>query len=352
MNATAARLADGVATARLGTAYRKAKVLHSAVELGLFDLLAAGTAGEERIRERLGLHPRLSRAFLDALLALGLLRRDGHGYRNSAVAARFLVQDAPGYLGGAIRVASQRHYEVWSHLTEALRDGAPKAPTSGANPFRQLYENVDAARGFLAHMDAINGFVGPGLVDCLDWSRFGSFVDVGGARGNVAAQLVTAMPHLRGGVFELAALEPLFDEYMAQLGTTGRVTFHGGDFFVDPLPHADVLIFGHVLHDWSPQERQTLLDRAFEAVPAGGAVLVYDPMLDDGEPDLHSALAGLNVALMTAGGSEYTVEDCRGWAGKAGFRVTGGQRLYTVGNDYVLIAEKPETDEAPKPTKP
>src|SRR5213079_716263 len=177
MNATIALLADGVATARLGTAYRKAKVLHSAVELGVFDLLAREPASEDRIRERLGLHPRLSRAFLDALVALGLLRRDEQGYRTSEVAARFLVQDAPGYLGGAIRTASQRHYLVWSRLTEALRDGEPKAPTGGgANPFRDLYQNRAAARAFLAHMDAINGFVGPGLVDCIDWSRYACFV--------------------------------------------------------------------------------------------------------------------------------------------------------------------------------
>ena len=84
-----------------------------------------------------------------------------------------------------------------------------------------------------------------------------------------------------------------------------------------------------------------VLNRAYEAVPAGGAVLVYDQMLDDAEPDLHSALAGLNVALMTSGGSEYTIDDCRGWFEKAGFRIAGGRRLYTVGNDYVLVAEKP-----------
>jgi hypothetical protein len=343
MEATTPRLADGVATARLSTAYRKAKVLHSAVELGLFDLLAAAPAGEKEIRDRLGLHPRMSRAFLDALVALDLVQVDERGYRNSEVATAFLVRDAAIYLGAAIRTASQRHYQAWSRLTEALRDGRStgSARDGGGNPFRALYERLDDARGFLAQMDSFNGFVGAGIVDCLDWQRYGSFVDVGGARGNIAAQLVRARPHLRGGVFELPAIEPLFDEHMAQLGTADRVIFHAGDFFVDPLPAADVLIFGHVLHDWSPDERQTLLHRAYEALDPGGALLVYDQMIDEAEPDLHSALAGLNVALMTADGSEYTVDECRGWAEKAGFRVVGGRRLHTVGSDYVLTAEKP-----------
>lgn len=341
MNATP-QVTDGVATARLSTAYRQAKVLHSAVELGVFDLLAKGPAGEPQLRAELGLHPRLARAFLDALVALGLLVVADGRYRNSPVAEEFLVQGGEVHLGGVIRMASNRHYQTWSRLTEALRDGAPKTPSRGGpNTMRALYANPDDARNFLRHMDSINGFVGPALAGAVDWSRYGSFVDVGGARGNIAVQLCRRWPHLGGGVFELPEVEPLFHEYLAELGLTGSIEFHSGDFFVDPLPRTDVLIFGHVLHDWDAQERQTLLHRAFQALPSGGAVVVYDQMTDEAQPELYSALASLNVALMTVGGAEYPIEECRAMAEKAGFRVLGGSRLHTIGNDYVLVAEKP-----------
>ncbi|MEV6342327.1 methyltransferase [Actinoplanes sp. NPDC051851] len=333
---------DGLSTARLSTMYRQAKVLHSAVELGVFDALTDGPASEAQVRERLGLHPRFSRAFLDALTALGLLELADGQYANATVATEYLVEGGGTYLGGAVRTASRRHYQTWGRLTEALQDGLPKAPgRGGPNAFRDLYANLDDARNFLKHMDSINGFVGPALADSVDWSKYSSFTDVGGARGNIAAQIVRRAPHLRGAVFELPEIEPLFHEYMDQLGTADRIDFHGGDFFTDPLPGTDVLIFGHVLHDWSAEERQILLNRAYEALPSGGAVVVYDQMIDEAQPDLYSSLASLNVALMTAHGAEYPIEECRAMAEKAGFVVTSGHRIPTVGNDYVLLAEKP-----------
>ncbi|GAA0955961.1 methyltransferase [Virgisporangium aurantiacum] len=342
MTVTDPTLSDGIRIARINGAYRQAKVLHCAVELGLFELLATRPADEDEIVERLGLRPRLARSLLFALVALELLERDGRRYRNSPAVTEFLCPAGEVNLGPAVRVASRRHYRAWADLSDAVRENTgAETVDEGHNAFADLYRNLDDARGFLAHMDSFNGFIGPALVDCLPWRRYRSFVDLGGGRGNIAAQLVRAWPHLAGGVFELPAIRPLFDEYMTQLGVADRVTFHGGDFFVDPVPPADVLLFGHVLHDWSAERCRVLLERAAEALPSGGAVVVYDQMLDEAEPDLHSALASLNVALMTSFGSEYTVEECRGWLEKAGLRVTGGRRLHTVGSDYLLVAEKP-----------
>jgi hypothetical protein len=230
---------------------------------------------------------------------------------------------------------------MWGRLTEALRDGEPKAEGAGGpDAFARLYQNPEAARRFLAHMDSAHSLVGPQLAEAVDWRRYRTFVDVGGARGHIAAAVLTAHPHLHGGVFELPPVKPLFDEHMAEAGLTERVTFHAGDFFRDPLPSADVLVFGHVLHDWEEPERRTLLDKAYQALPSGGAVVVYDQMLDDEEPELPAVLGSLQVALVT-GGSEYPVADCRQWLEKAGFTVETGRRIRTIGGDYVLVGVKP-----------
>ena len=333
--------ADVIELGRLNTAYAQSKILHSAVETGLFDLLAKGPADEAAIADQLGLHPRLLADFLRALTALDLVRRTDDGYVNAPRAASCLVPDNPYYLGNSARAASARHYAMWGRLTEALRDGEPKAEqAAGPGAFERLYQNPEAARRFLAHMDSAHALVGPELAEAVPWSRYESFVDVGGARGHIAAALATAHPQLTGGVFELPAVEPFFDEHMAELGLADRITFHAGDFFTVPLPAADVLVFGHVLHDWEPEQRQFLLDRAYQALEPGGAVVVYDQMLDDAEPDLASILGSLNVALVT-GGSEYLVQDCRTWMEKAGFRVESGRRIRTIGSDYVLVGVKP-----------
>ncbi|MFI1367326.1 methyltransferase [Streptomyces griseochromogenes] len=340
MTADLEAIAEAVAIGRLSNAYAQSKLLHSAVELGVFEVLAAGPADERLLRSEIGLHPRLSGQFLDALVALGLLVKSDGSYTNSTAAQRLLVSGGPDFMGDLCRVAAMRHYPMWGRLTEALRDGEPKSDRAvGPDPFKKLYENPELARKFLAHMDSAHAMVGPQLADLLDWKGYESFVDVGGARGNLAAQIVRAHPHLRGGVFELPAVETVFDEHMKHLGTDASVRFHGGDFFVDPLPEADVVIFGHVLHDWSADRAQTLIERAYPAVRPGGALVIYDQMLDVDHPDLHSLLGSFTVAL-TTGGTEYSTDEYRSWVEKAGFRVTGLHNIVTIGNDVVLIAVK------------
>ncbi|MEU7146154.1 methyltransferase [Nocardia sp. NPDC046473] len=322
--------------------YTESAVLNSAVELGVFEHLASGPATEAEIRTGLGLHPRLTADFLDTLVGLGMLQREAGRYSNSAAVEDFLLPSAITYLGGVMARSARHHYQMWGRLSEALRDGQPKSEgLGGKNAFKNTYAaGPDITRQFLSHMDSYNGYAGPQLAKYLDWSRYKSFVDAGGARGNLAAQLVTAHPHLTGVVFDLPGLEPFFNEHMDHTGTAESVSFQGGDFFDEPLPQTDVLIFGHVLHDWPLETRQTLLQRAWPAVRPGGAVVIYDQMLDNERSDPHKLLASLNVRLVREGGSEYTVEECTAWAEKAGFRVTTVVELDTIGRDTMVVAEK------------
>lgn len=332
------KVSDAASISRLNTAYAEARILHSASEIGLFDFLADRSATRAEICEGLGLHPRLLRDFLAAAAALGLVEHGGDEYRNTPAARRFLVPGGEVYLGGRVKSTARRHYHTWGRLTEALRGGEPQADMGG-DAFARLYADRGAARDFLVHMDANNAQVAMQITELMSWSERGSFVDVGGARGNVAAHLVKRWPKLRGGVFELPAVEPFFDELMAEEGVADRVVFHPGDFFADPLPEADVLMFGHVLHDWSAEKRHELLRRTFDVVRPGGAVVIYDQMLDDEDPDLRSLIGSLNVALITPGGSEYTVEECRVLLEKTGFRFASATRLPR-GNDTVVVGTK------------
>ncbi|WP_406638026.1 methyltransferase [Amycolatopsis sp. WGS_07] len=339
---TAHTTVDAQAIARLNMLFTQSKILHSGVELGVFELLAAAPRTADEIRAELGLHERFTGDFLNALAALGLLERDGEKFSNAPATAEVLVPGAPGggYLGARVRTTAQRHYAMWGRLSEALRDGEPKADIGGHGAFAKLYEDPVRAKAFLVHMDANNALVAPQLAEHVDWSSYKSFVDVGGARGNVAAQLCLAHPHLHGGVFELPPIEPHFDELMAELGVADRVTFHAGDFFETPLPETDVVVFGHVLHDWDPQRRVELLQRAKNAIPSGGAVVVYDQILDAENPDLRSLIGSINVGLITDGGSEYTVPQLRKWLDEAGLEFRAATTLPR-GNDTVVVAVKP-----------
>lgn len=328
----------------LNSAYFQSKALQTAVELGVFGLLARGPATAELVSKELGLRHFLVTEFLDALAAMGLLEADAGQYRNSEPTAEFLVPGRPRYLGGSIQQHSRLHYHTWSRLTEALRDGRAKfhQEVNGTSAFADTYEDPARARNLMSHMDAFNSFVADELAGRIDWSGYTSFVDIGGARGNVAARLVTAHPHLSGGVFDLPGLRPLFDELMSELGTAGQVKFHGGDFYADPLPEADVLIIGHVLHDWPAARRRELVARTYPAVRPGGALVIYDAMLADDHRDAQSLLQCLNCSMIRDGGSEYAVAECRDYAEQAGYRVSQVITADTITGDHFVVAAKPE----------
>ncbi|GAA3083752.1 methyltransferase [Streptosporangium carneum] len=316
MTSTAPDVGSAQGILRLGNAFCQAQALLTAVELDLFTVLRGGPATAEDVARLLGLHGRGLRDFLGLLVALGLLEEEDGLYRNAAGPDRHLVGGLPGYVGGALLGAKTNLYPVWGGLTETLRSGRPRSTADG---FAAMLDDQRELRRYAFMMEGALRPLLPRLLEAVDWSGHRSVLDAGGCRGALVGRLVAANPGLTGHVFDLPQMEPLFEEHMAELGTAGAVTFHSGDFFRDPLPRADVLVFGHVLHNWSPVRRERLMRKAFQAVNPGGALLVHDRMLDDERPVVDNLLASLIMALVTEEGSEYTVGELAELAGAVGF---------------------------------
>jgi hypothetical protein len=154
----------------------------------------------------------------------------------------------------------------------------------------------------------------------VPWRDYKTIIDIGGAEGCLPVELAQAHPHLTGGGFDLPSLKPLFESYVEKHGCAGQLRFHPGDFFQNQLPTADVLVMGRVLHNWDLATKKMLLTKAYSALPAGGALIVYERLIDD-ERRVHAAglLASLNMLIMTAGGFDFTGTDCMGWMQEVGF---------------------------------
>jgi hypothetical protein len=305
-----------------GWSFVRTKVLFAAIELAVFTTLDEGPMTAGQLRERIGLHPRTAQDFLDTLVAMGVLRRSGDQYANAPAAGQYLVQDKPDYAGGFLVMLTGFMGPGWDSLVDTLRTGKAYGQTDdGSVPFGNVFENPIALGFFLSGMDSVNGVIGPALAKAYDWSRHTSFADLGGARGNLAAALVTAHPHLRGVVFDQPAVEPFFDGHMASLGTAGRVSFTGGDFFADPLPDVEAMTIGNVLHDWPLARRRALVERAHQALPPQGTLIVYDPMLDEQRTNLDTLVLSLSMMLTSPGGNESPPSEYRGWLEDAGFKV-------------------------------
>lgn len=308
---------------RLGNAFCDAKALLTAVELDLFGVLHAGPASAAEIARRLGLPGRGLSDFLRLLTALELLECAGGQYRNAAGADRYLVRTEPTYVGGFLLRANRNLYPAWGRLTEALRTGEKQS----GGEFAALTRDPALLGQFIGMMDALTTQLAPPLVEAFDWSGYRSVLDVGGCRGNLTGQLVKARPHLAGHVFDLPPMEQFFTQHMEALGLTGAVTFHAGSFFAQLLPPADVVVLGHVLHDWDESQREYLVRTAFDAVNPGGALLVYDRMLGEQRHLVENLVISLDMLLVTDGGSEYPAEEIHRHAAAAGFASSSEQPL-------------------------
>lgn len=326
---------------QVGLGFWASKTLLSAVEMELFTELAKHPEDLGAVQSRLGLHPRSARDFLDALVALGFLERSGGKYRNSPAADQFLDKAKPSYIGGMLEMANHRLYGFWGHLTEALRTGKPQneLKSGGSSLFSELYADPARLKQFLAAMTGISHGANLAIASKFPWDGYKTFADVGTAQGDLAVQVARAHTHLTGIGFDLAQVEPIFEEYALSNGVAGRLRFEPGDFFADPLPSSDVIMMGHILHDWNLDEKKMLIGKAYEALPAGGALIVYESIIDDSRTqNAFGLLMSLNMLIETPGGFDYTGEDCRSWMTEAGFRETRVEHL--VGPDSMVVGVK------------
>jgi tRNA G37 N-methylase Trm5 len=144
---------------------------------------------------------------------------------------------------------------------------------------------------------------------------------------------------LSGIGFDLAEVVPIFDEYAEANGVSDRVRFQAGDFFTQELLTVDVITMGHILHDWSLDEKKMLVGKAWKALNPGGALVVYDAIIDDDRSkNAFGLLASLNMLIETPAGFDYTGAECVGWMNEAGFRDVRVEHL--VGPDSMVIGTK------------
>jgi O-methyltransferase domain/Dimerisation domain len=312
---------------QIGMGFWPSKALLSAVELGLFTTLGSGTLTGMEIAERLELRSRAVYDFLDGLVALRMLERDGLGedarYRNTAETALFLDRNSPAYLGGILEMANARLYGFWGGLTEALQTGQlqSEAKQTGHSMFEELYRDPARLEQFMQAMVGISMGNFHALADKFDFSRYQTVCDVGGATGKLSMVLAERHPHLQCTTFDLPVVEPIATRTIEQAGLSDRVKVGSGDFFADPLPKADVITMGNILHDWNLERKLQLIGAAFEALPPGGAFIIIENLIDDERREnVFGLMMSLNMLIEFGDAFDCTGSDFGDWCTAAGFQ--------------------------------
>ncbi len=323
-----------------GLAFWASKTLLSAVEMEVFTELANHPEDLSKLAGRIGLHPRSARDFLDALVALGFLERTDGIYSNTPSTNLFLDKHKPSYIGGILEMANKRLYGHWRNLTTALRTGERQSEQPGEEDvFAALYADPARLKGFLRAMTGISHGANMTIAERFPWAKYKTAADCGTAQGDLIVQIARKNPHLACTGFDLPEVAPIFEEYVEQNGLSTRVRFQPGSFFTDPLPKVDVILMGHILHDWNLDEKRMLIRKAYEAIPEGGAFIAYDAIIDDErKSNAFGLLMSLNMLIETPGGFDYAGSDCMKWMKEAGFRETRVEHL--VGPDSMVVGIK------------
>ncbi|WP_397547665.1 methyltransferase [Rhodothermus marinus] len=311
---------------QVGMGFWASKTLLAAIKLDLFSTLHDRALTGHEIGRRLGLHERAIWDFLDALVSLHLLERDGTGpqarYRNTVETACFLDRASPAYLGGILEMANDRLYDAWSHLETALQTGQAQSEANG-DLFEALYSDQEKLRQFIDAMSSVQRANFIALAERFDFSPYRTLCDMGGASGLLCIEVARRHPHLACYTFDLPAVAPIARENVARHGLAERITVLSGDFFEDDFPEADVITMGNILHDWNLDRKLLLMDRAYRALPEGGVLIAIENIIDDERREnSFGLLMSLNMLIELGDGFDYTGADFDRWARHLGFRET------------------------------
>lgn len=308
------------------TAFWASKVLLTAVEFDLFSTLGKESMTAVQLGECLGIHPRGRFDFPDALVALNFLDRDGDGpdgqYRNTPETDAFLNKANPAYIGGLPEMLNTRLFGFWNELGTALRTGEAQseAKIHGKPIFEELYASESKLGTFLEAMTGFQFANFMQLGEKFDFSKFNSVCDVGGALALLSRTVATEHEHLMFKTFDLPPVAPLAQKQIDAAGMTDRITVISGDFFQDDLPKADVITMGNILHDWNLEKKKVLIQKAYDALPSGGALIAVENLIDDARREnAFGLLMSLNMLIEFGDAFDYTAADFQDWCSEVGF---------------------------------
>jgi acetylserotonin N-methyltransferase len=323
-------------------AFRRSKAMFAAVSLGVFDRLQDGPADAATLAQQLHANKGALERLLDACVGLALLSKQSGVYANQPVAAAYLAKHSPRAMTGYIQYSNEVLYRLWGYLEDAVREGSHRWQQAygfeGSAIFDHFFHTEEDKRMFLMGMHGYGVLSSPAVVASFDLSRFRKLVDLGGATGHLAVAACERYPAMRAAVFDLPAVTQIAREEVAKTSVAARVDLIAGDFFEGHLPEADLFAVSRILHDWSEEKIHALLAKIYGRLPAGGALLIAEKLLqEDKTGPMWGAMQSLNMLVCTEG-RERNLREYEALLHAAGFGTVEG-RLTGAPLDAVLAVK-------------
>lgn len=313
--------ADPQAIFQLASGFMASKFLFAASELGIFEALGEGPSDLDGLAARTGLTRRCARIAADAVVALGLLERDGDRYANSPTAATFLAGTTSADMRPLLRLWDRVSYPTWTDLAGTLGRGKPEHQVFDVDPelVPVISAGIEAATAGAARAFALSAPVAPG----------GRLLDVGGGTGSWSLALAGHDPTVRATVLELSDVAALARERIEGAGFGSRVDVIAGDIRAGEVPRGyDAILVANLVHYWGPEQNSAMLRALRDAVDPGARLHVADFWTDPTHTQpLPAALMAGEFAIHLDAGDVYSVEECQAWLTATGWRFTGHSPL-------------------------
>lgn len=299
--------------------FRISKVIFSACELGVFDLLlnSQEPLSARHIAAELKTSEDGMVRLLDALVGIEILEvevTDGTAlYSSTDVSNLYLAKGSAKSLYDMILYQSQTVYPLWNHMAHAVREGKNQNEKTFGLPSEQIFEAIyrseEEMLKFMGLMNSSWILDGHDIVTAFNLSSFKTVVDLGGCTGALARELAKEYPSSSVTVFDLPLVVEAAQKHFRLEDDT--VVFQSGDFFTGDIPSADLYVLARIIHDWPEEKCLTLLRKLHEACKPGGGVLLVEALLfENRRGPVMAQCFSLNMLVQTQGRerppSQYT----------------------------------------------
>ena len=313
----------------------KSQIAFTAVESGLFTLLSDGERTASEIASQIKTNKRATEMLLNALVALGLLRKANDKFFNTPISNQYLVQGKPFYMGDSIH-HMHNMWDNWSKLAKAIKTGKPVAfDGAGKRP------DAHRTRDFIAAMQNIAKTKATEVAKRLNLRGYYKVLDLGGGPGTYSIEFARRNPRLNAIVFDLKDVIRLAKRYIKDAGMQDRISTIAGDCLKNDLGATlyDVVLVSNLLHAYDPETNIEILKKCWKSLADNGRVVIHEFVLNRAKTHPQfGTIFSLNMLLGTIGGASYSEQEYRDWLTKAGFKAI--KRINLSSDSALLIGVK------------
>ena len=314
--------------------FQKSRIMLSAFELDIFSLLDQKPMPSDEIAERLGLNPRATDRLMNAVCALGFMKKEAEIFSNTEVGSQLFVKGKPGYMAGLHHTNSL--WETWSTLTESVKAGTAvyERPTDINE------RDPDWLDAFIGAMHYRGMKQADDMIFHVDLGNAKTMLDIGGGSGVFDMAFVRADDSRSATVFDLPNVKPIAERFINEAHMSKRINVISGDYNIDPLPQSyDLILLSAVVHINSWQGNAALIRKCASALNPGGRIVILDHVMEPGRvlPPA-GAFFTLNMLVGTKEGDTYTEAEMIDWFVLAG--LTFQEKVSTaIGNNFMIAAK-------------